>query len=138
MASIYSLASTTTTNSVINLTATNLSQSLGGVTFTITNADPMTLTTSVAMTGFVYADVYQMGAGSTMDSWLLAGSGAASSGARLHRGRSWNAVTVGNIGLSSTPYCCTVDGYLTGAGKVFSFSGGSANGTPNVTIALVG
>jgi hypothetical protein len=122
----------------INLTAGTLSAVIGGVTFSITNADPMFLTTSLAMTGFVTSEVFQVAVGGVYDFWRAAGSGLASAGSTLIRGGSWNGVTNRNIGLSSSSYCCVVQGYLVGNGRTFRISGGSTNGSPNVIIEVVG
>jgi hypothetical protein len=120
-----------------NLTAGALSAVVGGVTFSINNADPMTLTTSLAMTGFVTSEVFNVAAGGTYDFWRAAGSGLATAGSTLIRGGSWNGLTSKLIGLSSSSYCCVIQGYLVGNGRTFRISGGSTNGSPNVIIEVV-
>lgn len=102
----------------------NTSGTLGGVTFSITTADPWTLSTSVAATGTTTANVYQFSAGQTWDYWTSATPGVTSI---LNRGKSWAGTTSGGIGLIGTSYISACTGVLIANGNTYQIQANSYN-----------
>jgi len=88
------------------------SGALGGITFSLTITDPLTLTTSVAMYGTVSATIVQFAAGSGWDYWNTGTSGTTDV---ITRGQSWSGNTSGKIGISSASYSFTANGTLSTA-----------------------
>lgn len=109
--------------------------SLGGVTFTTNNIDPLSLTTSLAATGYIMSEITPTAAGATPDGWTTTATSGA--GASLLRGRSWNGVTTGFIGISSAAYCHKSHGVLTANGRTFEVRSYSYNGTHQTVIKII-
>jgi hypothetical protein len=128
------LTNTTSSNRLILKSNGPLTGVLGGVTFTINAADPWTLTTSVAATGSTYSQVVQHTAGVAWDYWMTTTPGPTS---LLLRGKNWNSVTSGTLGLVSASYSSCCQGHLECNGNTYRITSNSFGATGICSIDML-
>ena len=104
--------------------------SLGGVNFMLNASDPLTLTTSVAMTGMVTCFLVGQTAGNSFNAWNTGGL-------VIQRGSVWAGATSHGIGIDSASYSCKIMGILTGNGHTFLIGGSSSGANASINITMV-
>jgi hypothetical protein len=117
------------TNTTLTLSTLSTSGTLNGVTFLTTWADPITLTASTAMTGFISSEITNQTNTVNIDAWLTGVSSGAT--ARLQRWRNVQGATSVNFGIYNGSYSCTFIGYVTIAGFEYRVSGYTHGGVLN-------
>lgn len=112
-------------NDEATLSSTVASVVIAGVTFSITWADPLVLTTSGNATGYIKADVVQYSINQVHDYWLNGTSGTLG---MIVRGGSASG-TARNIGIWSAGYSCNGSGILSVGGFDYQITVATAGTT---------
>jgi hypothetical protein len=116
-------------SNILILNSVSPSGVLNGITFTSSWVDPIALTTSSNMTGFITSEITIQSNNVNIDAWLTGTSSG--TGARLQRWRQVQSATTINFGLYSGSYSCTFVGYITIGSFEYRVSGYTHGGVLN-------
>lgn len=119
----------TVTGKILILNTGNLTGVLNGVTFSSTWADPISLTTSSNMTGFISSEITIQSNTVNIDAWLTGLSSG--TGARLQRWKNVQSATNITFGLYSSAYSCNYSGFVTIGAFEYKISGYTHGGVLN-------
>jgi hypothetical protein len=117
------------TGKILILNSGNLTGVLNGITFSTTWSDPIGLTTSSNMTGFISSDITIQSNTTNIDAWLTGLSSG--TGARLQRWKNVQSATNITFGLYSATFSCNFIGYITIGAFEYRVSGYTHGGVLN-------